>query len=391
MRRLMLPLLLLLTVPVFPASFAFGPEFPVSPQVPPRIQTHPAVTVVDGAIVAAWMERLDKGPYEVKLGHPGSAPVTVAQAYAPEWLDVVYGGHTVWVVWTDIGAMYVRRYTADFQPIDPEPFHDISRESFEGSNAQSAAAGDDSLIVTWDTYMTDDGYQVAATVIRGAGAELIAVPVVTLSTPAFQVENYSSQAAWNGSEFVVAWLAISGNQGNDPPAIDSSTIAVRRMSRDGVPLDAAAFNAFQDHNYLPIGRLRLTAAGSRLVMVWNQADDRTLAGNYEQGQTITPHVLATSDYWLASASVAANGDLDVYWTIYAPDPGDSTLRYERFSPDFVSRGSSISPPFLQPELELQLDSAVAGNTPVVAYSRLAGGQARVFLRTGSPMRRRVVR
>ena len=110
---------------LFPAT-ASAPvlDKTVAVAIAAKAQLRVAAERAGDAMVLGWVEQSAAG-FEIRIARAGGTPIVVRQAYA-DWLDVLYDGERLWVVWFDSREqqLWVRRYTPDLEAIDaiPQPF-----------------------------------------------------------------------------------------------------------------------------------------------------------------------------------------------------------------------------------------------------------------------------
>ena len=331
------------------------------------------------SFVSAWVEKI--GPRtELRLSRGlGGRPVTVADGDM-QLIDILVDGNVVWVVWTTgYYRIYARRYSSSLQPLDPEP---LTAPEIRGENV-SAAAGGGSLLVAWVASGNGLETDIHAAVFRPAG-ESVDITQMTFDAP---FNDTLPAAAWNGSEFVVTWAhATEGVWWQFPTPVDEHVVAAR-VGADGVVRDPVAL-AVSDEPGVTIGNLKAASANGAVGLVWQTHarkapyEQRTLAARFD-GAERPPRRVLDNPANAKVVSLAQHGE------------------------GFLMLRDALELFLLSAMMEVQESTAIPGGTsdadvvsaagmPVAAYSRVAdepqyGGVTRIFVRTGAPGKRRVIR
>ena len=332
-----------------------------------------------GTFVSAWLEQIGQR-WELRLTRGlGARPVTVV-ADEVNLVDVVVEDDVVWVVWTKgYTWLFVRRYTTSLQPIDAQPF---KLDDFYGEHP-SVAGGGGVLLVAWMGSSVDT--EIMAAVLRPAGETLA---VTSVEYPEFMHNDTLPAAAWNGSEFVIAWAhATLGVWWQFPEPVDEHVVAMR-VGTDGVVRDPVPL-VVSDEPKVIITNLKAASAQGAVGLVWQTQElppthgpKGTRAARFE-GAERPPRRILDNPANLMLLSLASHGEkflmlrdrLELFLL-------SATLEVEEAVP--VANGTSDA------------DVVSAAGVPVVAYARPAdmpqyGGVPRIFVRTTEPGRRRAIR
>ncbi|HYK05912.1 MAG TPA: hypothetical protein VE974_29485 [Thermoanaerobaculia bacterium] len=398
-------------------SLAAGAPFykVVSVANAPRHQSRPAIVAVERTAVTAWREWSVDSP-QVRVARLRGEPVVVAEEESV-WVDVVYDGDTVSVLWRspDVSQLSVRRYTRALEPIDAAPLRFAVPP---GALMSSAAAGNGAIAVTWRVdgdYELGGANRFSVLVLQRSDPTLVATPLVVIDDSG---DDNDSTVVWDGSRFAVVWRHDHSPDGMGNPPVNTrhQSIYVTHFTTNGVREEAQPLVAY-DVTVSAIYSLRAAAHAGQLLLGWQEVPDSgpgdltTLVARFDGTSRVTPRQLFSDrllNWGLAALGVHDDGEVDVYWTRFNFSGFESGIRVQRVAPSLEPAGDAFVydrfPVTQSPERASDtfwipdLDATVAGNTAVFAYQRRGdepglGGVSRVFVRTEHPLvnRRRSVR
>ncbi len=372
-----------------------------------REQSHPAIVAVERTAVTAWSERA-VGVQQIRIARLGGQPMVVADAL-PEFLDVVYDGDTVSVIWTtkDSGELFVRRYTRALGAIDAQPY----RVSL-GAHAivEAAAAGNGVIAFTW-RYRSSN--ELLLTRLTPSGNTLAAASL-RLNSAVANAADRDSVLVWDGSEFVAFWRHEYSASGMDVPTGSlHESIFAARVTPEGVRENA---NPVKLHEVTgtSIYSLRAVSNGQRdTVIAWQESSPGliTYVARTDGRAAVTRRQVAADNEppysRLAAIAMHRNGSVDVYWYDATEPALTASIRAVRLTRGLVQQGetyttaefpiTNVPSDPAEVVFNASFDATVVGNGAVFVYERRgdrdAGDVSRLFLRSerGPTSRRRSVR
>jgi hypothetical protein len=240
-------------------------------------QSEPQLTAARNSLIAAWHEQ-----GEIRIAALGGKPQVVASGPGRlSELCLVSHGELVWVLWVEGTTEFrVRRYTPELQPIDAAPLaFPLPRDLY--SHSWQVAAGENSLILTWRTNGIYSArfveHDIIAMVLRANGPGVDAVEV-GIAPSQDMLQDLEPAPAWNGSEFVVAWIHLEREPWwQFPEPVPNSILAVR-VSRDGVRVDPAPIVVASSMTDDRFAQLQAAPAiGGGVILAWQDLDETRVA------------------------------------------------------------------------------------------------------------------
>ena len=346
------------------AAAPFHTELPIA--VERRFQMDPVVAAAGDATVVAWAELGN-----LYLTRVGGAPIlldTLERAIRD--YTVVYDGQHVWALWSaGIGrGIRARRFNTDLEPLDAAHF-DIPGTSSSFTELQ-AVGGSGAVLVLW----RESTGEPAAVVLR-SGEEGAAVRRVH---PLAMDRGAPAGAAWNGQNFVLAWMR------------GTSAIAAALVAPDG----SVVAEPFIAVSGLTTTRFIIGSGAAFATLAWISAGE-TLALRLDgtTPSTIRRIAIPSGAGALTEIVPLANGDSYVVWS------QRGRIDLQRVTADLAPLGppttftANALPPGSPdgPVRWYSLDAA--GTSLVIAYMRSdarKGASPRVYVRREA-VRRRAVR
>ena len=361
---------------------AIAPSQPLSYTGAP--QTHPTLVRAGNRVMAAWLEKRTSGS-EIRVGQLGGEFKLVAEVndHYYFYLDLLFDGETVWVLWLD-DAINVRRFTTALEPIDAAPLT-FERKN-QGMTRFAAAAGRNGILVALGSF---EGLHVTA--LHAEGGSVVATDTVV---PPQSFEYHHPAAAWDGERYVLAFAHALGSTWWQFPEPVPNEVLVTRVSREGLVLDAEPIVVSRENamDIDVVGAAR--GADGAIAIAWQDGEDRTFLARFT-GAAKPPAVGLPSRGGLQLGPVVPVSGGYVVFRHTLTD-----VQYERLALDLTPRGEAelfpAFPHFYQ--WDPFYDATAIGAELTVAYVRStvgeqSGGVPRVFWRAsdGAPHRRRAVR
>jgi len=352
--------------PLLPISFAGAAQY--RPELAPT---------ADGA-VAVWREYLSTTGFRVHgvsldaNGRPRSPVADVGET--DNFFDTIpraaFDGTNVIVTWTSGSVLFARRFTTLMQPIDA-PF--VIGRTF-GQYGLTAANG--TTLVAYVPGGSGASPDVHAALLRTDGPAISKSDIVVGAN--FDFGFHVPAAAWNGSEFLVAWahsLAPPPTQGLFPNPPEE--ILAARVTATGVVIDTSPIRVAM----LPLSLTTLTLAsnGSDFYAAWLQSG--TVSGKAIRANGT---VAATADV-LSAPDAAIGPALARYGESYAAAWIVRDGTYTR-SIEIRAVGGALSalPQIVTTSVSEGVSLTALGSAIGAGYARVsddAGGVMRAFVNT----------
>jgi hypothetical protein len=355
------------------ASVRFGPETPATTRDSLGSQTDVAVASAGGDPIIAWREGA-----AIRARRGTGQEITVATTiftYGP--VGLAADNETVWMWWLDRGSVFVRRYHADLQPIDPAPLAAAATQSMP-----AAAAGSGKLLLTWSAYAYPDADLVCLVLDNDGPLNATPFPLA----PALNTD-HDPAVVWTGSDFVVAWahqLYADFRDGGLPPVEDDIRIA--HVTTSGgqsppvtIPYDHAAAN------------VRIAARAADLAVAWEYVGWSPGAFGGISGSIIRAGVPSAVQRWVDATNLSSLGDLvarrDDYLIVWREAASNTEWRFAHrlIDRDGVPDAVTTFSPMPQWSSLAVIRAGAFGTIPFLVYSRAVddapfNGALRLFVR-----------
>jgi hypothetical protein len=218
--------------------------------------------------VMAWTEQ-----NTVRIAPLGGEMQIVGELWSPivQRLKIVQHEGTVWIAWSTGLTIHVRRYTTALVPIDPAPHQLLITDMFTGE--WDIGAGENgALIAARQNVRSDTAHELVARLLRPNGAAL-QISDIAIAPASDFLDDASPAVAWNGSEYVVAWIHFLDEpwwQWPQPVPLD---VRVVRVSREGVRIDPEPILVEESMQPASYGPLHLVPArDGGVAIVWQNFD-----------------------------------------------------------------------------------------------------------------------
>jgi hypothetical protein len=356
------------------------PDFPIAKSA--AAETGAVMTATSSGAVVRWLDLASSRWRAEALdgaGQPAGRIIDIAPSSSTTAPQVAFDGTNVVFSWSRIdGKLVAQRFDTALNAVDSEPIP-ISSVAI----GHKLAAGGGVALFVWTS--NDTGGSNGAILTRNGTVVPVALPQVPFAA-----------AAWNGSEFLVAYAFATGpppTQGLFPdPRAD---VRALRVAPDGQVLDAAPHTIA--HLQTGVAAIAVASNGGRFLAAWRPdlyqrfGVPSIIAGKYANADGTTD---AAPPIALSSDGVADGPFLTAFGSGYAlawqtrPANDRKVLLWRT-----TEAGSIESlPPMASAYYGGSAAIAAIGDRIVLAYSHVddaAGGVERVFVRSVSaPGRRR---
>jgi hypothetical protein len=369
------------------ASATFVADFPIARTA--TVQNSPILAAIPGGAVVVWREAKRRAETLDSEGRPTGKVVDLNDGLdgfggTIGSLQIAFDGRDVVVCWGARGTVYAQRFTTSLDPVDTAPIRIAGSDSEPALNVAALAAGGGVSLLAWTSYEETGDH---GAIVTSSGS------VIPVALPNVRVAG----AAWNGSEFLVAYPVATGpwpSQGlfPDPPC----DIQVLRVAANGAVLDAAPHTVAHLTTY--VDSIAVASNGGGFLVAWKPdlyqrfGIPSVIGGTYVAADG-TP--LSSTPRPFSSNGVSEGPFVTPYvegyvvaWTT-RPAYDQETLQWRTTNSE-----TTDSLPLMREAYYTTGASAVAiGPRLVLAYPRIddsaeAGGVLRVFVRTVSTVPRR---
>jgi hypothetical protein len=195
-------------------------------------------------------------------GRPRAVPVNLGNDGFPPSYRIAFDGTNVVVAWVSPAGIFMRRYTTAFQSIDTTPIFVAS-----GQYGFELAAGSGGALVAWISEPSVIESDINGVLLRTTDPFPQPLSVAISRLPH---NSYGPAVAWNGSEFLVAWLhELPAQPPPDPmilPAPMADEVLGARVSSDGRLIDLIPLMIASPG--VQINALNAASNGDDFYVVW---------------------------------------------------------------------------------------------------------------------------
>lgn len=376
------------------AADPFRPILPLADAAQKQFDIHLA-RLVNGGLVAAWLEQTDTTS-EVRASRgPGSVPVVASPLDMQRLIDVVVEGNVVWILSSYNSTIYVQRLNELLQAIDAEPVS-VASDAYGDPAFGVATGGDGTVMLVYQKRDAQEQFSdVTALQLRADGS---GIATKKFDLPSGAHEDHTPAVVYDGVNFVIAWARGKTKPSDDfgAPAPADQIVEVSIVP-SGIALPPVV--AFDSDS--AVQTLLGARNGKATTFIWQTADDLAPTMRFKDAlsESAQTRTLDISDS-ARIVGLEAHGDgfvLAAATSTFARKFTMQELELFTLAPfsgfgDTTTVGTfEVSDIWRSPDIDL-----AGGPSLALAYTRLGsdaeyGGVTRVFVQQTTNGRRRVVR
>jgi hypothetical protein len=220
-----------------------------------EMQWLPVAIAADPGVVVGWREYSRERGMLLRAtlldvnARPLTPPVDVGELDSYSLFRLAFDGGILIATWNTHGTLYARRFTRALLPIDSAPVVVVQKNV--GASHSLAAGGGVALII-WTSstsYASGNFEDIYGAILRTTSSDTAVSPLTIAELP---LSDHAVSAAWNGSEFLVAWAHSRGyppTQGlfpNPPDDVLALRVSPRGEMLDTAPRTIASLNQSVD-------------------------------------------------------------------------------------------------------------------------------------------------